>query len=486
MKKINFKLIGVLMLVLLGFGSCKKWIDTDINTTPNSPPDADMSTILSYAETNMAYNTIGGNDISRVTSIWMQYIAGVSRQSNAEQNYYWYNSDDNNLWNGDYATTMSDLRKIISKADAKLTATSSPADKKIGHIYKGIAEVLLANTLGVVTDVWGDIPYSDAFQGAANLQPKFDTQEQIYALINATLDDAIANLTSSDGVGTAERDLMFGGKAAPWTAAAWSFKARYALHLSKLQGATAYQNALAAIANGAISSNDGDLQFNFPGYPYSNPFFNFENERGDVTMHKTFIDMLNTRFDPREPVYADPYGPNGEWIGAGFDYGGDGSELAWPGSAVAYETSPVQFITNAETMFIKTECEFQTGVAESTVKDDLVASVRASMDKWGVTTDAYMAAYDSAIRVATVTGVALYHEIMVQKYIALYMQLETFNDWRRTENIIGLAVNDFSTAARHAIPRRYPYSVDEVTYNSKTPKIADIWVPVWWDVHTGK
>jgi hypothetical protein len=201
-------------------------------------------------------------------------------------------------------------------------------------------------------------------------------------------------------------------------------------------------------------------------------------------MHKTFIDMLNQRFDPRLAVYADPTG-DGTFVGAGFSYGGDGSDVSWPGAAVAYEASSVQFITNAEVQFIKVECEFMTGVDEATVKADLVAAVGASMDNWGVFSEGYMAAYDSAMAQPTVTGPALFHEIMVQKYIALYFQAESYNDWRRTENAMGLVPNDLSTAARNEIPRRYPYSVDEVTYNSNTPKITDIWERVWWDKATG-
>ena len=242
MKKINFKFIGILLLVILALGSCKKWIDPNVNTSPDSPPDVDMSVLLAYSEVNMAYNTIGGNDIARVTAIWMQYVAGISRQSNAEQNYYWFNSDDNNLWNTNYSATMIDLKQIFEKADAKLKL--SPAEQSVGHVYRGIAGVLLANALGATTDVWGSIPYKDAFQGFANLQPTFNTQEEIYTTIQSLLTDAIADLRATSS--SAQRDLIYNGSASKWIAAAWAMKARYALHLSKVS-ATAYTDALAAI-----------------------------------------------------------------------------------------------------------------------------------------------------------------------------------------------------------------------------------------------
>ena len=153
MKNINIKLIGLIFLMALALGSCKDWIDTNINKNPDLPADVPMSSILTGVQANMAYNTIGGNDIARVTAIWMQYFQGIARQSQSTSNYYWLESDDNNLWVTDYTNTMMNLQTLITKANTAGNST-----------YRGIAEVLLANSLGVVTDVWGDIPYSEAFQ----------------------------------------------------------------------------------------------------------------------------------------------------------------------------------------------------------------------------------------------------------------------------------------------------------------------------------
>jgi hypothetical protein len=478
MKNINFKFLGILLLVVLTLGSCKKWIDPNVNVNPDAPPDVDMSVILAYAEVNMAYNTVGGNDLARVTSMWMQYVSGMARQSKIQQNYLYTNSDINNLWNSNYATTMNDLNQIILKADVKLKST--PAEQSVGHVYKGIAEVLMANALGVTTDVWGDIPYSESFLGFDNLQPKFDTQEEIYTTIQSLLTDAIVHLRATTS--SADRDIIFGGDAAKWLSTAWALKARYALHLSKIS-ATAYTEALAAIDSGAIASNADDCDFPFAGYPYANPFNNFESERGDVQMHSTIIDTLKFRQDPRLAVYADPNG-DGDFIGADFEYSGSGAEISWPGAAIAYETSVVQFITNTEVLFIKAEAKLKSGYPMSEVKADLVAAVTASMDKWGVFDATYMAFYDAAIQAIPDAAVdAIYTEIMRQKWIAMYYQLEAFNDWRRTNNVIGLPPNP--QGIRVEIPRRFPYSVDEQTYNSNTPVLPNapyqIWERVWWD-----
>lgn len=464
MKNINIKIIGVFILMVLVLGSCKKWIDVDKNINPDAPQNVPMGSILPAIQVNMGYNTIGGNDIARVTAMWLQYIHGIARQSQAEADYIFRDGDVNNQWNTNYAYTMMDIYQLRDKAAAS------------NHFYfKGVADVLMANALGICTDVWGDIPYTQAFQGQKNLTPVFDTQQSIYETIQALLDEAITNLSVVGFTGTIDGDLMYGGDATLWLKAAYALKARYALHLSKVDG-QAYTKALAALPQ-AFAANDEDLEFPFgTGTTEQNPLYQFMIERGDIVMHKTFIDMLNFRFDPRIARYATLAPDTNIYIGADWNDTGDGCSL--PGDGVASTNSPVSFMTYVECLFIKSECLFQTG-DEAGAKQALFDGLKASLEKWGVYNDIYYNAYVAAM--TPVTGADLFKEIMMQKYIGLYYQAESFNDWRRTENVIGLVPNPREEAARHEIPRRYPYSTDEKNYNPNTPKVADIWQRVWWD-----
>ncbi len=472
MKKIDIKIVWVFVMLLLMFGSCKKWIDTDININPDAPQDAPIYTILSSAETSIGFNTVGGNDLCRVTAFWLQYFQGVDRQSLATSNYILQSQDVNNLWNTNYTTSMMNLKVIIDKS----YALDQPW-------YRGVAQVLMANSLGITTDFWNNIPYSDAFQGSANLTPKFNTQEEIYNTIQSLLDSAIVNL-SKDNPGyydDIQGDMMYGGDLTLWVKAAYAFKARYALHLSKVASGTAYANALAALPN-ALESNDEDLQQPFDDNS-PNPLAMFMDQRGDLTMHSYFIDLLKAKSDPRLTVFATKAG-DGTYYGN--DFGGVDWDASYPGSVASY-TEPVPLITNTECLFIKTEAEFKTGVDEGIVRTDLVAAVSASMDKAGVLDPVYIATYDSTIQ--TMAGNALFHEIMVQKYIALYYQAEAFNDWRRTDNEIGLVANSTPASklppgsSTYQIPRRYLYPTDEINYNTNTPSdVTNIWQRVWWDV----
>ena len=186
MKNIRFKYIGVLLLLALVLGSCKKWIDTGINTNPDAPKDVPMSSLVPAIEANMAYTLIGGNDYSRVTSQWMQYYQGIARQSQGESNYIWHDGDVDNVWNSAYSGSMENLTILTKKAKAA---------KDMMNL--GIADVLMAESLGYVTDIWGDVPYSQAFQGLAQLNTPFDKQQDLYPVILAMLDEAITSFKST-------------------------------------------------------------------------------------------------------------------------------------------------------------------------------------------------------------------------------------------------------------------------------------------------
>ncbi|MCX6252726.1 MAG: SusD/RagB family nutrient-binding outer membrane lipoprotein [Bacteroidetes bacterium] len=471
MKKINFKLIGLMVLVILTLGSCKKWIDTGINKVPDSPDDAPMFTLLASIEANMAYNTIGGTDINMPTCIWIQQLHGIARQGASEGIYIWRDGDVNNQWNTNYSRTMIDIYTMLNKA----RTAKHP-------YYTGIGEVLMAYSLGITTDVWNDIPYTEAFLGQDNLAPKFDTQDTIYVKIKGLLDDAINNQLNQTYADIPKQDVIYAGDPALWLKAAYALRARFALHLSKIRGNQAYVDALADIPN-AFAANADDMLVPFPGTPgQQNPFFQFMDQRTDAAMDSVFIENLKTGVagvDPRLTVYALPT-PAGDYVGAGWEYAGE--DVSAPGPAFADAAAPVQFITYAECLFIKTECEFKTGVAEATVQTDLVSAVSASMDKWGVLDPVYMHVYDSVAK--TLSGAALFHEIMYQKYVALVYQAEAFNDWRRTDNVIGLNPNPHGSL--NNIPRRFPYSTDEKSYNPNTPKNVTISDRVWWDALVSK
>lgn len=112
----------------------------------------------------------------------------------------------NNVWNSTYGNLMN-IRQMQNKVKNEIPGNVGQYD------ILGIAQVLEALNFGILTDMHGDIPYSEAVQGQANLQPKLDKQKDVYEGILATLDDAIINLEKGADLGSAkDQDLLLGGK----------------------------------------------------------------------------------------------------------------------------------------------------------------------------------------------------------------------------------------------------------------------------------
>ena len=176
---------------------CSSWIDHDLNVDPNNPQDVALNLMLPTVEGTLAYNY--GSDISRIACCWTQQHIGINRQHEGFYRYVIGEGDVNNAWNNMYATTMINCDIMIKKAEA----SNSPA-------YASVGKILQALSLGIVTDMWGDVPFSEAFRGETSLTPKNDTQDQIYVTINSLLDDAIAKISTTSVNKPGADDLIYG------------------------------------------------------------------------------------------------------------------------------------------------------------------------------------------------------------------------------------------------------------------------------------
>lgn len=493
MKLKQLNIIGIALLFMLStfITSCETWIDPELNEDPNNPVEVGMELVLPSIMVNMAYDQ-GGNDAVRTVGIWMQQFDGVDRQSYAEATYIYTPADCNNLWNGVYPN-MRDILDVMNQASVL---------NEEGVMYspqtKGLAEVLMAEHLAFATNLWGDIPYSEALKGDDNLNPKLDTQESIFAEIFSLLDQAIIDLQDETGItgidGTG--DIIFGGDADAWLATAYGLKARYTLMLLERNGTSVYTEAIAlvdqALAAGAGTafekSNGFRADIFIEATSGNNPIYQFMDQRsGDLVMCKTFMDYLFANADPR--IWAVG---NGDGNGKGSAPTSQTTEdVDLPGDYVAAETSAVPFLNLSELYFIKAESYLMLGNADAdtTFEMAIMQSLAEMADAGDYDLanlydgdeddgDIIVTAGDYAEGMAPVSTAADLEYLITQKWIATFGTVQAFNDWRRTgyPTLIPGA-----KATNSEIPRRYPYSQEEVTYNSNVPGDASIFDQIWWD-----
>ncbi len=456
MKKIIFSLATA--FVLLAMPACN-FLDYDLNTDPNNPADVSMKQLLPSAEVSYAY--ILGGDMGRYVSIWSQHHMGFDRQHLAFDVYQVTESDVNNSWNNFYTTTLSNLQIIRDKA----AETNSP-------YYAGVAKVMTAITVGNMVDMWDDIPYSQAVKGERAIQPAYDKSSDIYTNIIKLLDEAIVDL--GNPVSTfkpGSEDVIYGGSTAKWIKLARAVKARLQLHLSKIDN-NAYATVLATLGGGTLAANTDNAIVTFgDAATANNPWFQFEDQRGDVVMGGFFIDLLNTLNDPRRASFATPVA-SGAYVGAHAGVPSEGPDASRFGPFYMSPNSPVPLMTYAEVKFMEAEAALPTDKARAAAAHN--AAVKASLAMHNASDAAYEAANASETD-ATIT----LEKIMTQKYIALYTSIEPFSDWRRT----GLP-NLQPAVGETAIARRWPVAQDERVYNNANAQPylnKTVFDRVFWD-----
>lgn len=451
------KYIQIFLLYLMVSG-CNKWIDTTINTNPNKPADVTMKLLLPSTQSTLGY-VIGG-EYSRAGSMWMQHLSGVDRQFLSLERYAMLESEQNNLWNSLYGVVLKNLSVLQYKAEQE-NATH----------FLGISKVLTAYTLTIITDVWGDAPFSEALKGeTGNLSPKYDSQQQIYQSINILLSEAIRHFGETVPVGTPQpenSDLIFGGNIIKWMAVAKSLQVRNTLHLSKRNGYTQVRDLI--LAGGLIADNSGDFQFNFGvAANEKNPRYQFDLQRGDIRVGAKLVNLMNTSKDPRRSAYFNTKGVSAY---TGSEPGTANLSASWIGSAFASANATVFFLNYFELKFIEAEAFFASDKARAAAAFNI--AVIASLAKNGVTDKVWELANASE----TAASITL-EKIMTAKYISMFLSLESWIDWRRTglPNLLLPASNLSLT------PRRYLYPTDERLYNNSNFTTGIVPTDrVWWD-----
>ncbi len=466
MKKI--KIIIALAAVSLLAVNCRKFLD--VNKDPNNPLSVSEGLILSPAEITLSTNVVGGyNGVT--LSYWMQYLS-LNQSSPDVETYYILPADVDNSWTFYlYPNILNNLNNMVIQAEAA------------GHVeYAAIGKTLMAYSLAIITDEWGDVPYSQALKFPAVLKPKYDTQESIYGSIQSLLDSAIyyaGQPTSLQPAGG--DDYIYGGDMSKWTKFAYMLKARYYLRLSAAPGHTASvqaDSALTALQNG-FASNDDNALAPYPGTPGSeNPWYeNTLPGAGGVVMSSSFVDSLVARKDPRLPIIATK-GKHGNYAGRiiGSDPAADpdsfsvvntfyGGYLPLSPNNSAGAAASVFLATYAEQLFIASEATFyKSGTAAAT--PIYGAAIGAHMDMLGV------AAADKATYIASrgpLTDENAVHQIIDEKYVADFLSLETYNDWRRTGfPVLQLAQNPYV----NYIPQRWPYPTNAILKVFRQPLLV--------------
>jgi len=454
--RINYISIFLVVFTLVLGTSCKKTFFTEANNNPNSPDSSSIvpSVLLSTVEGNLAYTQ--GGDLSRYTSLITQQTNGASRQAQGYYGYVFTSVDFDSPWGNLYTSVFENNKKLLSLSEAK-------GD----NAYSGISRILMAYSLQVAVDLWGSIPYSSAFQGSNNLQPVFDNDKVLYDTITNLLNAGIVQLGKPNSGGDRSvpgiEDVIYGGNTGKWIKFAHAIKARLAIHQSKSNPAMA-STALKEAAL-SFSQNTDNAQYIFGTTETSaNPWYQFNEQRGDIGFGiSTLGTVMLADHDPRFTAFMDTTNQDVNQVGMGPYYGNI--------------SSPVEFITYDEILFIKAEATLRSTGNIALAQNYYDSAILMNMNKLGV------AAVDGASYIAvkgvlpTTSANAAIAQVASEEFVALYLNPEAFAVWRRT------GVPSLTPTSGTNIPRRFLYPQTEYSYNSgHVPASTTLFSPkIFWD-----
>lgn len=245
---IKTKYIMGAALVALAFASCSEdqmdHINTDEQHSSISIVDGNYS--ITDAEVNTVYNILDGNYAWYVSSYTEQLFGtGNNQLKNAELrnvNEVASSTTFNNEWNNTYAN-LYNLKVIKEKCRG---GVNNGADDLLG-----MAQALEALNWGILTDMHGDVPCTEALGGQST--PALTSQKDIYDKIFSLLDSAQTNLAQgSKTVGT--HDVIFNGNLDKWAGLVHALKARYLLHTYGTDKTPAHLSKVLAEAEAAVSA----------------------------------------------------------------------------------------------------------------------------------------------------------------------------------------------------------------------------------------
>lgn len=459
-----------LSIALLVLTSCTEDILDKINKDNEHPAPEAVPAYLQLSEAIMStgFSTVSGDYSFYLSSLNEQEIGmGNNQLMRAElrdAGEWAASTTFNNVWNSVYSN-LQNIRQIISKIENKVPGNIDQYD------LLGMAQVLEALNFGVLTDMHGDIPYSEALQGQANLKPKLDAQKDVYTGILATLDKAIANLeggkTSGDAKvksAIAKQDIAFGGDVKQWTATAYALKARYLIHqlaidpnvLSKVQ-----ENAEKAISLGF----KGFTIREFNGKTCDNPWSAYLFSRYYVASSQTVSKLMDANKDPRLAYYTPgtgkTYSPGDEGIAQTV---GDGRELLYHPQWFGLGSRPIHVFSKQEIYFILAEVQLRLSKDATKAFQTAVETSVSEILSWFNNTA-------SASEFARSLGTPTLKSLFEQKYVAQSVdeQVETYNDLRRLkamgETYVTLTNPRNTQSGINRYPERLPYGNSSVLGN---------------------
>jgi hypothetical protein len=441
--------------LLLGTAGCDSFLTGNkLSENPNLPTVASIQQLFIGVQAGQFAFQEG--TVAMMMCQWVQACSGGNSRFVQQAAQYNFGESSNIAANGgDWISAydgggLIDIRQVQAKATASGDST-----------WLGIAKIWEAFTIGTVSALWGDVPHSEAVSG--NTAPVLDNRFVILGNLQTLLDQAIAELTNGSGSGPGIADLVFSGipdtaQRTAWIRTAWTLKARFYMETAESLPGSAYPAAIAAALNG-INNPTGARDFSSfhtTATSERNMWAQFQSSSGfgtDLEAGKALVDYMNARTDPRRADYFCLNSVGG--------YGGDDFNTPpAPNTISLFVCQPPRFEDDARIPYV-TYVENELILAEAYAATGDEPSARTHLN------NAYATVPGLASTAGTATGAALMDSIMLEKWVAMFQNIESISDYRRT--CIPALVPSANSFGYSNVPGRLFYPLNERNVNPNVP-----------------
>lgn len=474
---------GIFVTSTIALSSCEKYLD--INKSPLTATEVDAKLLFGYSITAWDANKNSG-DLWLPIGLMIQNIASGGDYGWGKDNVYNLSPFSlGNTWKVYYSTAGNNLKQAIQIAES-----SDPVD----HNTAAQSKIVLAQLMYEATTLYGDVPYTEAFNPEDFPSPKYDSQKDVLESVLALLDEAYNQIDETSPLKIEDYDIFYKGDMSKWKKLAKSLQLRVLMTMVDADNSKAAQiGQLISNESQLLSSNDDTWRF--PYYTTTN------NENPKFRLLKRYTNEQNLWFfannnvfkymhagDPRIPQFFD-LGPEAT------DYEAVETEALADKSSSLISSylyradAPSFLLTYAEVSFFKAEAYARgLGVTQDLAKADQYykEAIEHSALQYGVGASDASSFANGLPSLTTLGNADALTEIHLQQWVDLMDRpLEAFTQWRRSgpegSEVPNLQLPDGATQG--PLIRRWELSPDEISANSNAPKpLPRYYDKMWFDL----
>ena len=518
--KFNNKLAAVLLAGTIGLSSCEESALLDLNVDQNSATSIDMAYLFSLGTLRIA----GEHENTRIP---MLYASTMIQHTASTAGYF---SGDKYLYNAAYSGAYMETHYPNVLRLFQHVISQTQEDPTMDN-FRAAAMVMKVFDMHRMTDIYGDIPYSEAGKGLDGPEywfPRYDSQQEVYNAMIADLLEARA-LFSATARSFGSQDYVYGGDLTKWKKFTNALLMRIAMRMSNVDAAKAQAVFTEANTNGAFTSNDDIAFIHFASGPQdinrnglSDGYWGNRKYGLDCKVSKTFVDWMRTNNDPRLTIVTggtgnpndastwDPASASQKGLPNGYssttikailspadlaDFNARGTQM-YSMMNLKYQDweDPYYLISYAEVELMRAEAALKGWIstdASTHFDNGVTAAIEAweTFDASFARTDAQIDAYIAGRGFSAASNTDKLKLIGEEYWAATFMNdIESWANWRRTGYPVLTPTQDANAFEGNFIPRRMRYWENEIGSNPENYAAAvarmggDLFATkMWWD-----